>query len=833
MENLLCCLLVLGATLAMAHACPKYCSCQNLSESLGTLCPAKGLLFVPPDIDRSTVELRLGGNYILRITQQDFANMTDLVDLTLSRNTIGYIQPFSFGDLETLRSLHLDNNRLTELGPDDLRGLVNLQHLILNNNQLGRVHDKALEDLAPALEDLDMSFNNLPSLPWDSVRQMVNLHQLSLDHNLLDFIPEGTFTDLERLARLDLTSNRLQKLPPDTIFARAQDSMVLTTPYAPQLSLSLGGNPLHCNCEMLWLRRLDRDDDLETCASPPTLKGRYFWYVKEEEFTCQPPLITQHTHRILVLEGQMASLRCEATGDPAPTVHWISPDDRLLGNSSRTAVYANGTLGITITTSKDYGTFTCIAANVAGESTASVEVSIIQLPHLSNGTGQPAQPKSRLSDITGTSRVTKGAPKGPPEKVVSVAEVTASSALVQWTVSATAPKVKMYQLQYNCSDDEVLIYRMIPSSSKAFLVTNLVSGTRYDLCVLAAWDDSATTLTATNVVGCTHFFTQENFPTCRSLPSQLLGGTMILVVGGVIVATLVVFIVILMVRYKATDGDPHPSPGDDVVMATDKLSGGVSASHSQTNGGRLGHNGMLLPPPQGQTTQAKEPAQDPPLKVKTKVSLQDEVVEFRCGSLQSSLTTSSSSSSSSAASSGGSLPHGGGGPRSPNSTLASIWRAAPARARPNLDHLLGAFTSLELRGGLQGRGSQGRESHTASSPVPTLSPGAPADGKPPTDRDPLLGRTLDSRLSRLLMLDPRPPKRSQSFDMGDVAAANANTNASSAQASSYPRRLSSIWTKRSLSVNGMLLQCDEEASGDTGGSKGTIDSNDWVMESTV
>uniref|UniRef100_A0A3Q1FJU0 LRRNT domain-containing protein n=1 Tax=Acanthochromis polyacanthus TaxID=80966 RepID=A0A3Q1FJU0_9TELE len=191
------------------HRCRCVYPC-NLSESLGTLCPSKGLLFVPPDIDRSTVELRLGGNFILRITQQDFANMTDLVDLTLSRNTISYIQPFSFGDLETLRSLHLDNNRLVELGPDDLRGLVNLQHLIVNNNQLGRIHEKAFEDLAPALEDLDLSYNNLMSLPWDSVRQMINLHQLSVDHNLLDFIPEGTFTDLERLARLDLTSNRLQ-----------------------------------------------------------------------------------------------------------------------------------------------------------------------------------------------------------------------------------------------------------------------------------------------------------------------------------------------------------------------------------------------------------------------------------------------------------------------------------------------------------------------------------------------------------------------------------------------------------------------------------------------
>ncbi|XP_040920456.1 leucine-rich repeat and fibronectin type-III domain-containing protein 2 [Toxotes jaculatrix] len=786
MDHIICCLLVLGATVMTTHACPKYCACQNLSESLGTLCPSKGLLFVPPDIDRSTVELRLGGNYILRITQQDFANMTDLVDLTLSRNTISYIQPFSFGDLETLRSLHLDNNRLMELGPDDLRGLVNLQHLIVNNNQLGRIHDKAFEDLAPALEDLDLSYNNLMSLPWDSVRQMINLHQLSLDHNLLDFIPEGTFSDLERLARLDLTSNRLQKLPPDPIFARAQDSLILTTPYAPQLSLSLGGNPLHCNCEMLWLRRLERDDDLETCASPPALKGRYFWNVKEEEFVCQPPLITQHTHRMLVLEGQTASLRCEATGDPSPTIHWISPDDRLLGNSSRTVVFSNGTLSITITTSKDYGTFTCIAANVAGESAASVEVSIVQLPHLSNGTGQPAQPKSRLSDITGTTRISKGATKSQPERAVSVSEVTAVSALVKWTVSKSAPKVKMYQLQYNCSDDEVLIYRMIPASSKAFLVTNLVSGTRYDLCVLAAWDDTATTLTATNVVGCTHFFTQDDYPQCQSLPSQLLGGTMILVVGGIIVATLLVFIVILMVRYKAADTEPPVG----------KLTS-VSDTHSQTNGGRLGQNGLLM------SQSRPQPQQQPEPKFKAKVTLQDEVVEFKCGSLQSSLSSSSSSSGSTA-----------GGSYSPNSTLANIWRSAPSKPRSNLDHLLGAFTSLELRG------AQGRDPGASGST-------STAATKPQTDRVPLLGRTLDSSLSRLLMLPlDSKLKRSQSFDMGDVTGGG-----NSAQLCNKPRRISSIWTKRSLSVNGMLLQCEEE--GDTGGSKGTIDSADWVMESTV
>lgn len=70
------------------------------------------------------------------------------------------------------------------------------------------------------------------------------------------------------------------------------------------------------------------------------------------------------------------------------------------------------------------------------------------------------------------------------------------------------------------------------------------------------------------------------------------------------------------------------------------------------------------------------------------------------------------------------------------------------------------------------------------------------------------------------------PKRSHSFDYGHVGSSGGAQSLSN-----YPRHISNIWTKRSLSVNGMLLQCDEE--GDLGGSKGTFDSQEWVMESTV
>lgn len=91
---------------------------------------------------------------------------------------------------------------------------------------------------------------------------------------------------------------------------------------------------------------------------------------------------------------------------------------------------------------------------------------------------------------------------------------------------------------------------MIPPTSKNFLVNNLAAGTQYDLCVLAIYDDAITSLTATRVVGCVQFTTESEYLRCHFMQSQFLGGTMILIIGGVIVASVLIFIVILMIRYK-------------------------------------------------------------------------------------------------------------------------------------------------------------------------------------------------------------------------------------------------------------------------------------------
>ncbi|XP_072318576.1 leucine-rich repeat and fibronectin type III domain-containing protein 1-like protein isoform X2 [Eucyclogobius newberryi] len=552
MERLWLSVLLLAAV-CRGQPCPKRCMCQSLSPSLAILCSKTGLLFVPGAIDRRTVELRLQENFITAVRRKDFANMTGLLHLTLSRNTISQILPSAFSDLRRLRALHLDSNRLTVIKDDHFKGLTNLRHLILANNQLHSISPHAFDDFLGTLEDLDLSYNNLIEVPWETVGRLTNVNTLNMDHNLIENVPQGVFTNLHKLARLDMTSNKLKKIPPDPLFLRIPVYAKSRGSPLTSLVLSFGGNPLHCNCELLWLRRLTREDDLETCASPPDLSAKYFWTIPEEEFICDPPVLTRKSPQTLAMEGQPASLKCKANGDPEPEVHWISPEGRLISNSSRILVYPNGSLEINGTSPKDAGNFTCIASNAAGESTGRVELLVTNVPHLANSTSRSRDPSSEPapSDILTSSKAalpsneTRGA-----DRKVSLVELTGNSALIRWSSQTPTTGVRMFQVQYNSSGDDTLVYRMIPSTTNDFLVRDLAPARSYDLCVLAVFDDVVTSLTATRPLGCLSFNTDTEFSQCQAIHSHFLGGTMIIIIGGIIVASVLVFIIILMIRYK-------------------------------------------------------------------------------------------------------------------------------------------------------------------------------------------------------------------------------------------------------------------------------------------
>ncbi|NWQ72271.1 LFN1L protein, partial [Neopipo cinnamomea] len=575
-------LVVSTAAPAAPTACPKRCQCQNVSPSFTVLCTKTGLLFVPPALDRRTAELRLMDNFITVLRRRDFANMTNLLHLTLSRNTISQIMPFAFADLRGLHALHLDSNRLTALGDDHLKGLVNLRHLILSNNQLSSVSPRSLDDFVDTIEDLDLSYNNLVDVPWATVARLSNVNTVSLDHNLIEFVPEGIFSNLHKLARLDMTSNKLKKIPPDPLFSRIPVYAKSKGSPLSSLVLSFGGNPLHCNCELVWLRRLTREDDLETCASPPELMGKYFWSIREEEFVCEPPMITHRTPRLAAAEGHSASLKCKAVGDPEPYVRWIAPDGKLVANSSRATSYANGTLDILVASPADGGTFTCIASNAAGESTAPVELVVTPASaspaNGSDGCEKEAEPAASDILIPAKSSFPNESRERQEVAAVVVEELTAASALVRWDSRQPLPGVRMYQIQYNSSADDVPVYRMLPPTSQSFLLTDLAPGRDYELCVLAVSADAATALPATRALGCARFATRQDFRQCRSLHAQFLGGTMIIVIGGIIVASVLVFIFILLMKYKVYNNHQHHQKAAKVTHVCSQTNGGSKAA---------------------------------------------------------------------------------------------------------------------------------------------------------------------------------------------------------------------------------------------------------------
>nr|XP_041568391.1 leucine-rich repeat and fibronectin type-III domain-containing protein 3-like [Taeniopygia guttata] len=114
--------------------------------------------------------------------------------------------------------------------------------------------------------------------------------------------------------------------------------------------------------------------------------------------------------------------------------------------------------------------------------------------------------------------------------------------------------------------------RMIPAPSASFSLSDLAPGRAYELCVLAVFSDARSSLPATRPLGCRRFTTRPPARPCRSLQAQFLGGTMIIVIGGIIVASVLVFIFILLVRYKV-----HGAPAKGTAHVCSQTNGAAAA----------------------------------------------------------------------------------------------------------------------------------------------------------------------------------------------------------------------------------------------------------------
>lgn len=324
---------------------------------------------------------------------------------------------------------------------------------------------------------------------------------------------------------------------------------------------------------------------------------------------------------------------------------------------------------------------------------------------------------------------------------------------------------------------------MIPPTSKNFLVNNLAAGTQYDLCVLAIYDDGMTSLTATRVVGCVQFTTESEYLRCHFMQSQFLGGTMIIIIGGIIVASVLVFIIILMIRYKVCNSG-NSAKGTSVTDVHSQTNGaqsqGCTVTPSASKQGALSmeagegcqkSSATALPPPPDSQTQTSETS----------------IPDCSTSTCQSWTTPGSS----------GSLK--------PKRKPAPKPVPVAGAAEPKVEALPNAETQNTNR----------NNSTALQQTVPTPPPPSRFNDTPILRR----ARPTSSKYMTLPVEGVRAKRRY-----------SLNENLSKHHCYIGSQKLGNVFCKRSMSVNGMLVQM---ANSNLDSEKTAFSSSEWILESTV
>ena len=240
--------------------------------------------------------LILSNNFITQIHFSSFSCVYNLKELLLDGNNLHKISINSFIDdtcssecsdatkpLLQLKVLSLERNHITEIAPDSFNYMTSLQALNLGCNKLTSI-DVSLFNKLSNLEILDISSNPLTHLPNGIFAELSSLKHLNLSNCQLHFFPR----DLPLLEVLDLFNNSIT-----TVSEKSKLDI-----YPIEL-FKLGGNPLHCDCNVAWLkdlyirrqyilkyRNVAVSEYLPTCASPLSVKGKRWDLLNDDVFDC-------------------------------------------------------------------------------------------------------------------------------------------------------------------------------------------------------------------------------------------------------------------------------------------------------------------------------------------------------------------------------------------------------------------------------------------------------------------------------------------------------------------------------------------------------------------
>nr|XP_006815696.1 PREDICTED: peroxidasin homolog [Saccoglossus kowalevskii] len=221
---------------------------------------------------------------------------------------------------------------------------------------------------------LDLSSNKLSSLANTSLAGLSGLQTLSLSNNHLAGLERLYLDDLSELMVVKLETNQVE-----TFSGSVLDSL-------PRLSqLYLDDNPLQCDCRLIdllaWSGRPGNFLSGAICYSPPSLSGRKLTQLSEDDLICISPRIDYYSDDVIAMAGTMVELFCNASGQPEPIITWSTPRGRYIppnhDKGEKFTTYENGILVISDVDYTDDGKYTCRAANIEGDTSVAIALTVI------------------------------------------------------------------------------------------------------------------------------------------------------------------------------------------------------------------------------------------------------------------------------------------------------------------------------------------------------------------------------------------------------------------------------------------------------------------------
>ena len=281
--------------------------------------------------------LQLNGNNLKNITKSLLAQLQSLQILDLSSNVISSVEIGSFDNNQKLRALRLDSNNLSKM--EGLFGtlsnlmwlnmstnaLVNFDYSLLptslrwldiSHNLIGELGNYFDLNTELALAEMDVSFNKITQLGPHNIPD--SIETLLVNDNKISQIVPYTFFKKTKLIKVDLTVNSLQNID--------RNALRLSSDVRQLPDFYLTGNPIECDCEMVWFKSINSGSTLQNYPIVKDIESIYcrLVYTRQQTFI---PLVEAKNEQFLCPYTTHCFALCQCCDFDACDCEMTCPDN--------------------------------------------------------------------------------------------------------------------------------------------------------------------------------------------------------------------------------------------------------------------------------------------------------------------------------------------------------------------------------------------------------------------------------------------------------------------------------------------------------------------------